>query len=59
MKISKAASLKIKRFVNKSVVFGKKVTSQKVVDEIDLDCSTETVRRHLNKNNFKYKKAVQ
>lgn len=58
-KISKTEKLQIKRFVNRSSSEGSKVTSKKVLKELKLDCSAETVRRHLNHNDFNFKNFKQ
>lgn len=55
-KIEKKHELSIKRYINQKLIEGEKVTSTKITYDLDLPCSCETVRRYLNRKEYKFRK---
>jgi len=58
-KISKVASLVLRRYIENENDKGVKVTTTSILNGTDADVSKRTLNNWLRKNNFNYKKGVQ
>lgn len=53
-KIENKHNLSITRYVNRKIKEGDKVTCSNIVNDLELPCSSETVRRHLRLKEYKF-----